>query len=787
MTIQQKIRDAIMGISKAEIEKTEHCTVPVRLEDGKTLTDKKWRNMSAWAGCKREEVVVYIDDTIAGSCKKGVVFTAETMWFRDTLSITKKEARKRFNPLRYDSVRSIHWDAQRSSYFTIQLEDTGIEVFASIFAKFYAEALKQTIEAAGTVPEQKKAPPQKRKKPAAEAVKPAEPKKPVEKKAARKPSAAEEMLSVPQAAPVPVSTPAALMTLSEVNARIAALEGELAELRVRADAERTRAEKAAAGKAAAKQAAAQPVQPTEKAGDRHLSRALQAHADGNMEEACRYFQLGAEAGNLFCMENLALIYSDGQLVPPDAEKAMYWFDQSWLHGSTAFQFEAAQLAIKVARTEADLKKAEEWVKRAEQDVTCLLDLDGDFSIDKLLAQIAEKRRALNAEANSDVFSNAEAEEGYHCPACLRLCKPTAGCVDHVCPYCGKVNRRTDLRKHKITQEDRINTIVEDLKLKIQIARGEVAFEPWDTNVPWNTDPETEELLRYGLDTLYTMMPEEGERALREAYRLGNMEAAYRLALLHLTEWHFEDFTDSEKDPVFGREAARAAAGMGHTGAIALCKVLRIPPEEKPALTREQQKKLDQIHERLGEIHGKHRSLIDQLKERYFFLETLRNAGIKEHEPLFMEWLELVKQGEQLDDPRCIRELYTTNWSLMTHGFTNETYYTSRMAELGNGCAIAQTGDNLSAGKGCAKDRKAAMQYYRVAADMDQYIGAAAITKYYYDENNKQGCLYWARKMVAHKEPGAYLYIAELSDDPAERAQAQAQMPEYLKKRKEVHP
>ena len=53
MTIQEKIRDAILGISKTEIEKTAHCTVPVRLEDGKTLTDKKWRNMSAWAGCMK--------------------------------------------------------------------------------------------------------------------------------------------------------------------------------------------------------------------------------------------------------------------------------------------------------------------------------------------------------------------------------------------------------------------------------------------------------------------------------------------------------------------------------------------------------------------------------------------------------------------------------------------------------------------------------------------------------------------------------------------------------------
>ena len=654
MTIQEKIRDAILGISKTEIEKTAHCTVPVRLEDGKTLTDKKWRNMSAWAGCKREEVAVYIDDTVMASCKKGVVFTAETMWFEETLSIAKKEAGKLFNPLRYDRVRDIHWDAQRSSYFRIRLEDTEVEVYASIYGKFYAEALKLAVETAGTASVQKKAPSKKKEKPAAAEEKPAEPKKADEKKApakakkeAGKPPAAEEKPPIPQAAPAPASTPAEQMTLTEVNARIAALEGELAALRARADAERQRKEEAAAARKAAEEAAAK-------------------------------------------------------------------------------------------------KKAAE----------------------------AAKPKA-KAETEKEVFSEAEAEEGYYCPACLKVCKPMAGYIDHVCPYCGKVNRCADLRKNKITEEDRLNMIVEDLKLSIRIAKGEVSFEPWDTNVPWNNDYKTEELVAYGMDMLSTIMSEEGERVFREAYKLGNMEGAYRLALLHLTDWHREDSPVAEPDPVLGREAARAAAQKGHAGAIALCKVLKIPPEEKPAPTREQQK-LAEIKTKLREIRRQYGSLIDGLKEKYYFLKMMGNTDIKEHEPLFMEWLDLVQQGEQLDDPYCIRELYEVTWSLKENGFDNKTYYTSRMAELGNGDAMVLTGDNLSVGKGCKEDKKAALYYYRVAADMDAAFGIAAMAKHYYDEKNKPGCLYWARKLVENKFPSAYVYLAELSDDPEERAQAQAQ-------------
>lgn len=132
-----------------------------------------------------------------------------------------------------------------------------------------------------------------------------------------------------------------------------------------------------------------------------------------------------------------------------------------------------------------------------------------------------------------------------------------------------------------------------------------------------------------------------------------------------------------------------------------------------------------------------------------------NTAIKEHEPLFMEWLDLVQQGEQLDDPDCIRELYKVTWSLMEHGFDNQTYYTSRMAELGNRDAIVLTGDNLSVGKGCKEDKKAALYYYRVAADMDVVFGMVAMAKHYYDEKNKPGCLYWARKLVKNKFPAAY--------------------------------
>ena len=363
MTMQQKICDAIMSISKDEIEKTAHCTVPVRLEDEKTLTDKKWRNMSAWAGCKREEIAVYIDDTIMASCKKGVLFTTEAMWFKETLSISKKESKELFNPLRYDSIRDIHWDAKRSSYFTIQLEDAKVEVYATIYAKFYAEALKRAVEAAGTVMEQKKAPSKKSKTSVVEDEKPAGPKKTAKKtqlpsktkKGAEKSPVGEDKLAEPQDVPALVSTPVQQMTLAEVNARIAILEDELADLRACAAAERTCAEETAVRKdteeADDKKLVEDPVQPQMEEAERHLWHAMDAQAAGNMDEACRYFQLGAEAGDTSCMENLALIYSEGKLVPRDAKKALHWFEQSWLHGNTSFQFAGAQLAIEVAITE----------------------------------------------------------------------------------------------------------------------------------------------------------------------------------------------------------------------------------------------------------------------------------------------------------------------------------------------------------------------------------------------------------------------------------------------------
>ena len=149
MTKLEKIREAILGISKKEIEATKGSSVPVRLENGTTLNDKKWRNMSVWAGCKREEVAVYIDDTLMASCKKGGAFTEEAFWHTDLLTKIPKKAEKRFSPLRYADVRGVKWNEEKASRLTIVFDDGEVEVYGSIYAKFYAAALEKAVTVAG--------------------------------------------------------------------------------------------------------------------------------------------------------------------------------------------------------------------------------------------------------------------------------------------------------------------------------------------------------------------------------------------------------------------------------------------------------------------------------------------------------------------------------------------------------------------------------------------------------------------------------------------------------------
>ncbi len=303
MTKREKIRDAILGITDKMIESTGMCYRPGNIESGDTLEDKRRKQVAKWGSFRPDEIVVCAYETgMFGSVKKGTVFTEEALWEDGVFDVARKD-QKYLNPLRYADIRDIRWSRKESSEFTIVLADAKVKVYASIYGKFYAEALKRAVVAAGYAPEKKEPASKKNAKSSAqEAEKAAEPKKPVDKKSpvetekmAEKPSEVKEKPSPNalelyeqtggniqewihivakeaqknqnaelEAAQTAEAQPAseAVSDAEDINARIAAIERELntlyarrAELEAEEAAARKAAEEAAARKAAEEAAA----------------------------------------------------------------------------------------------------------------------------------------------------------------------------------------------------------------------------------------------------------------------------------------------------------------------------------------------------------------------------------------------------------------------------------------------------------------------------------------------------------------------------------------------------
>ena len=413
MTKREKIRDAILGITDKMIESTGMCYRPGNIESGDTLEDKRRKQVAKWGSFRPDEIVVCAYETgMFGSVKKGTVFTEEALWEDGVFDVARKD-QKYLNPLRYADIRDIRWSRKESSEFTIVLADAKVKVYASIYGKFYAEALKRAVVAAGYAPEKKEPASKKNAKSSAqEAEKAAEPKKPVDKKSpvetekmAEKPSEVKEKPSPNalelyeqtggniqewihivakeaqknqnaelEAAQTAEAQPAseAVSDAEDINARIAAIERELntlyarrAELEAEEAAARKAAEEAAARKAAEEAAAAGEEEDDLFEEDEEVEIAQEDVLDGKIAKAIQRYEKAAAAGNATAMCELGSLYGDDIDMDRDAEKAFYWYDLADRHGDIMGAVFAAGLAIEIARTFEDLEIAEGWIARAE--------------------------------------------------------------------------------------------------------------------------------------------------------------------------------------------------------------------------------------------------------------------------------------------------------------------------------------------------------------------------------------------------------------------------------------
>lgn len=377
MTIQEKICDAILGITEKMIESTSMCYRPGNIESGDTLDDKRRKRVAKWGSFRPDEIVVCAYETgMFGSVKKGTVFTEEALWEDGVFDVARKD-QKYLNPLRYADIRDIRWSGKESSEFTIVLADAKVKVYASIYGKFYAEALKRAVVAAGYAPEKKEPASKKNAKSSAqEAEKPAELKKPADKKSPVETGKAAEKSSEVKEKPSPDA--------EDINARIAAIERELNTLYARR-AELEAEEAAAAGE--------EEDDLFEE--DEEVEIAQEAVLDGKIAKAIQRYEKAAAAGNATAMCELGSLYGDDIDMDRDAEKAFYWYDLADRHGDIMGAVFAAGLAIEIARTFEDLEIAEGWIDRAEAKGQ---HKNAQNLKNKLLKKQREIERRVDAEA-----------------------------------------------------------------------------------------------------------------------------------------------------------------------------------------------------------------------------------------------------------------------------------------------------------------------------------------------------------------------------------------------------
>ena len=405
MTTLEQIRKAVLGISKAEIESTKLCCVPVYHESGETLNDKKWKAMSAWAGCKREDVAVWFDNSLMGGCKKGSAFTTGEFWSNEPLLKIPKGFEKRFAPLRYSEIRAVRWEPQKSGYFTILFDEGEAVVYAGIYGKYLAEALNRILSIVGS---------------AEPAKQPAAPKVPRKKKSPAKTSADVPEILAPEyvailddpnrgpgdliaaiarnelnrrnaereATPAVEAAPEPQSPSTDTNDRIAALERELAALRAQAAAEEEAKHKAAeeeakrkAAEEEAKRKAAEEEAKRKAAEEEAKRQAAEeaAKQDAAKKDPVQLFQRmerAAKGGNVQAMYNLSILYGAGKGTDKNLDAAFHWMRKAALGGYSKAYHPLALLYLGGGGTEEKPEATLYWARKAVES--------GDASAEPLL-------------------------------------------------------------------------------------------------------------------------------------------------------------------------------------------------------------------------------------------------------------------------------------------------------------------------------------------------------------------------------------------------------------------
>lgn len=145
MSELEKIKEAILSVKKENVQSGNN-HYPLACVSGIDISDKQWKGISSYASCKKEDVTVLIDNTISENGKKGAVFTADALYVsKGQFGMIPRKYRERFEPLRYADIREVKWNENDTGTLVVVFDDTEIEVFAGVFAKYYFLVLKAIL------------------------------------------------------------------------------------------------------------------------------------------------------------------------------------------------------------------------------------------------------------------------------------------------------------------------------------------------------------------------------------------------------------------------------------------------------------------------------------------------------------------------------------------------------------------------------------------------------------------------------------------------------------------
>ena len=103
-----------------------------------------------------------------------------------------------------------------------------------------------------------------------------------------------------------------------------------------------------------------------------FNKADEAYRNGDVKLAFRLFSLASEGGDSSAMSRLAMMYGDGEGIPYDFDKSVYWDLQAIDAGCTSSM---SNLAI-TYRNYGDTREARKWFEKAYKagDVDAALEL-----------------------------------------------------------------------------------------------------------------------------------------------------------------------------------------------------------------------------------------------------------------------------------------------------------------------------------------------------------------------------------------------------------------------------